>query len=179
MAIERSNRPLAAARIAATVRQLLDASTLCAIATVTPGGRAHINTAYFAWSRDFEIVWLSEPRAKHSRNLRANDSVAIGVYDSRQMWGKPDRGIQLFGAAREVPGEDAELAETLYAKRFPDFAEADLSAYDGHLPLRCVKADARFCSWPLGPAANCHRAHRTTHRQGFIVVMSRSHALTT
>lgn len=145
MTIERSNRPLAAARIAATARQLLEASTLCAIATVTPGGRAHINTAYFAWSRDFEIVWLSEPRAKHSRNLRTNDSVAIGVYDSRQMWGKPDRGIQLFGAAREVPGEDAELAETLYAKRFPDFAEADLSAYRFYLfgPRRLKLFDER------------------------------------
>jgi uncharacterized protein YhbP (UPF0306 family) len=129
MAIGRSNRPLAAARIAATAEQLLDASTLCAIATVTAAGRAHINTAYFAWSRDFDIVWMSEPRAAHSRNLRANDSVAIAVYDSNQIWGKPDRGIQLFGSAREVRGENARQAKTLYAKRFPDFAEADLSAY--------------------------------------------------
>src|SRR5215218_1004207 len=56
-------RPLAAARRVATARQLLDASTLCAITTVTPSGRAHTNTAYFAWSRDFDIVWLSEPRS--------------------------------------------------------------------------------------------------------------------
>jgi uncharacterized protein YhbP (UPF0306 family) len=143
--MERSKRPLAAARIAATARQLLDASTLCAISTVTPGDRAHINTAYFAWSRDFEIVWLSASWAKHSRNLRANDSVAIGVYDSSQMWGKPDRGIQLFGSAREVPSEDAELAETLYAKRFPDFAEVDLSAYRFYLfePRRLKLFDER------------------------------------
>jgi hypothetical protein len=62
MAIERSKRPLAAARMAATARRLLDASTLCAIATVTADGSAHVNSAYFAWSRDFHIVWLSEPR---------------------------------------------------------------------------------------------------------------------
>jgi uncharacterized protein YhbP (UPF0306 family) len=129
MAIERSNRPVAAARLAATARRLLDASTLCAIATVTARGRAHLNTAYFAWSRDFDIVWLSEPLARHSRNLRANNSVAIAVYDSSQTWGKPDRGIQLFGSAREARGEDAEQAETRYTKRFPDFAEGDLSAY--------------------------------------------------
>jgi uncharacterized protein YhbP (UPF0306 family) len=115
--------------MAATARQLLDASTLCAIATVTPGRRAHINTAYFAWTRDFDIVWLSAPRASHSRNLRTSDSVAVAVYDSSQTWGKPDRGIQLFGSAREVRGEDAEHAEALYAKRFPKFAEADLGAY--------------------------------------------------
>jgi nitroimidazol reductase NimA-like FMN-containing flavoprotein (pyridoxamine 5'-phosphate oxidase superfamily) len=93
MGIERSNRPVAASRIAATARELLDASTLCAIATVNADGRAHVNTAYFGWSRDFDIVWLSEPRARHSRNLRANESVAIAVYDSTQTWGKTDRGI--------------------------------------------------------------------------------------
>jgi uncharacterized protein YhbP (UPF0306 family) len=129
MAIVRSNRPVARARIAAAAQELLDASTLCTIATVTAAGRAHINTAYFAWSPAFDIVWMSEPRATHSRNLRANDSVAIAVYDSSQTWGKPDRGIQLFGSAREVRGENARQAQTLYAKRFPDFAEADLSAY--------------------------------------------------
>ena len=85
--------------------------------------------AYFGSSRNFDIVWLSEPRARHSRNLRANGSVAIAVYDSAQTWSKPDRGIQLFGSAREVRGEDAAQAETLYAERFPDFAEADFGAY--------------------------------------------------
>jgi uncharacterized protein YhbP (UPF0306 family) len=137
-------RPLAAARRVATARQLLDASTLCAITTVTPSGRAHTNTAYFARSRDFDIVWLSEPRATHSRNLRANESAAIAVYDSRQR-GKPDRGIQLFDSAHEGRGEDAEHAEALYTKRFPDFAEADLSAYRFYLfrPRRLKLFDER------------------------------------
>ena len=48
--------------MAAAARQLLAASTLCAIATVTPSGRAYVNTAYFAWTRDYDIVWLSAPR---------------------------------------------------------------------------------------------------------------------
>lgn len=129
MAIERSHRPLAAARLATIARQLLDASTLCAIATVTPNGGAHVNSAYFAWSRELEIVWLSEPRARHSRNLGSNRSVAIAVYDSSQTWGGPDRGIQLFGSASEARGRNAEKAEILYRRRFPHFAEADRGAY--------------------------------------------------
>jgi uncharacterized protein YhbP (UPF0306 family) len=129
MTIEQSKRPIAAARIAATARRLLDASTLCAIATVASGGRAHVNTAYFAWSRDFDIVWLSERRAKHSRNIRANDTVAIAVYDSSQTWGKPDRGIQLFGSAREVDGAAAEDAASLYARRFIEYHQSDLGGY--------------------------------------------------
>jgi uncharacterized protein YhbP (UPF0306 family) len=145
MAIERSNRPVAVARIAATARRLLDASTLCAIATVTADDRAHLNTAYFAWNRKLEIVWVSEPRARHSRNLRTNDSSAIAVYESNQTWGKPDRGIQLFGTALEAKDEPAERAAKLYTKRFPVFAGTDLSAYRFYLftPRRLKLFDER------------------------------------
>jgi uncharacterized protein YhbP (UPF0306 family) len=125
MAIRRSKRPLAERRIRAGARRLLEASPLCSIATVTPQGRAYVNTAYFAWAPDLRLVWLSEPRAQHSRNLRENSSAAIAVYDSNQSWGKPDRGIQLFGSAREA-GEDAEA---IYARRFPDYPDLDLGAY--------------------------------------------------
>jgi uncharacterized protein YhbP (UPF0306 family) len=87
-----------------------------------------VNTAYFAWSGEFDIVWISEPRARHSRNLASNPSAALSVYDSNQVWGEPDRGIQLFGTAREVPGRAVRDAERLYSARFPSFPDADLSA---------------------------------------------------
>lgn len=47
MPIERSMRAPSPVRIAATVRRLLDASTLCAVATTSSRSGAHINTAYF------------------------------------------------------------------------------------------------------------------------------------
>jgi uncharacterized protein YhbP (UPF0306 family) len=129
VAIERSSKPVASQRLASVARRLLDASNLCTIATVGLGSRAYVNTAYFAWTRYFGIVWLSEPRAKHSRNLRTNKTVAIAVYDSAQQWGKPDRGIQLFGTAYRAEVAEAEAAERLYAKRFPAFRGTDLEAY--------------------------------------------------
>ncbi len=109
-------------------RRLLDDSKLCAIATVSPGIRAHINTAYFAWGSGFEIVWLSSPDARHSRNVRANASAAVAVFRSTQTWGGFDRGIQLFGRARELAGRAALEAERLYAKRFRAY-DADLDAF--------------------------------------------------
>jgi uncharacterized protein YhbP (UPF0306 family) len=105
--------------------ELLEASTLCAISTVGPRGRAYVNTAYFAWAPDLRIIWLSEPGARHSRNVQANGSAAVAVYDSGQTWGDPDRGIQLFGAARDG-GKDAE---EIYARRFPRYRELELPAY--------------------------------------------------
>src|SRR2546426_6832946 len=128
VSVERSSKHAAASRLAAIARRLLDASTLCAIATVSSGGRAHVNTAYFAWGPEFEIVWLSAPEARHSRNVRANPSVAVAVFRSTQRWGESDRGIQLLGRARELRGRSALEAERLYAKRFKAYVD-DLSAY--------------------------------------------------
>jgi len=126
--VERSSKHPPASRLAAIARRLLDASTLCAIATVSPGGRAHVNTAYFAWGPDFDVVWLSAPEARHSRNVRANPAVAIAVFRSTQRWGGSDRGIQLFGTARELRGRSALEAQRLYAKRFKAYS-GDMTAY--------------------------------------------------
>jgi uncharacterized protein YhbP (UPF0306 family) len=149
MAIERSNRPMAATRITRAARRLLDASTLCSIATVTPGGRAHVNTAYFAWSPALDLVWMSEPGARHSQNVDANGSAAIAVYDSRQRWGSSDRGLQLFGRARALKGAGAADAEQLYAKRFTSYRPSELSAYRFYVfrPQRLKLFDER----ELGP----------------------------
>jgi uncharacterized protein YhbP (UPF0306 family) len=122
-------RPVARPRIERAVFELFDASTLCAISTVSPRTTAHVNTAYFAWNREFDIFWLSDPAAGHSRNIRARPNTAIAVYDSHQVWGKPDRGIQLFGSARQLPKNDNAHAESLYAARFPRYATPNLRAY--------------------------------------------------
>lgn len=124
--IERSSKHPSSSRLAAIARRLLEESKLCAIATVSPGGGAHVNTAYFTWSPDFEIVWLSAPDARHSRNVRANGAAAVAVFRSTQTWGGSDRGIQVFGRARELRGRASLEAERLYAKRF--------RAYEGDLP---------------------------------------------
>ncbi|HZC28900.1 MAG TPA: pyridoxamine 5'-phosphate oxidase family protein [Gaiellaceae bacterium] len=124
----RRGRRIASARIRASLERLLEASTLCAIATVS-GSRAHVNTAYFAWSPSFRVVWLSDADARHSRNLAANPSAAVAVFDSNQRWGHPDRGVQLFGRARELGGAAQERAAELYTTRFPAYREDALGAY--------------------------------------------------
>ncbi len=129
MPMKQSRRPVAGARLEGAARALLDASTLCAIATVTPDGSAYINTAYFASSSALQLIWLSHPDARHSRHIEASETAAVAVYDSSQMWGKPDRGIQLFGAAHAAQEAESDDAEALYAGRFADFQVTDLSTY--------------------------------------------------
>jgi uncharacterized protein YhbP (UPF0306 family) len=129
MAIVRSGRRVASGRLRALAGQLLDASTLCAISTVSPGGRAHVNTAYFAWSPSLDLVWLSDPHATHSSNVRTRRTAAVAVYDSHQAWGNPDRGIQLVGVAQELMGRAAGDAESVYVRRFPEHRESGSAGY--------------------------------------------------
>jgi uncharacterized protein YhbP (UPF0306 family) len=131
MAIERSSRAVAVATLQAVARELLEGSSaLCAIATVTQDGLAHVNTAYFAWAAPaFDLVWLSDPAAGHSQNLAHNPTAAVAVYDSSQAWGGPDRGIQLFGTAREATGQDLLHAREAYQRRFPAYEPTGLGGY--------------------------------------------------
>jgi uncharacterized protein YhbP (UPF0306 family) len=136
VSITRSRRRIGQARLQKLLRSLLDASPLCAIATVA-GTRAHVNTAYFAWSEDFRLVWISDPSATHSRNLRRSSSAAVAVFDSHQTWGCSDRGVQLFGTAGELQGRAAERAAAVYARRFRNYDLAEQRDY------RCYELRAR------------------------------------
>src|SRR5438552_13731820 len=59
MTVERRSRRFSSATLERVARRLMNASPLCALATVSPGGRAHINHMYFAWSDRFEVIWIS------------------------------------------------------------------------------------------------------------------------
>jgi len=102
------------------------AAPLCALATVRPGGRAHINHMYFAWNDRFDVFWYSDEDSIHSRNLARNPSAAITIYDSHQVNGRPDRGIQLFGTAAIAKDEEASR---VYTRRF---RAVDPSAYTAY-----------------------------------------------
>lgn len=107
----------------------MNAAPLCALATASPGGRPHINHMYFARNGAFEVVWISDPDSRHSRNLLANPSAAITIYDSHQTWGRPDCGIQLFGSAGPVTGRAAERAERAYSARFASYDSSGDDSY--------------------------------------------------
>jgi uncharacterized protein YhbP (UPF0306 family) len=116
-------------RITRIARDLLEASTLCAISTVSASGRPHVNTAYFAWEADLRIVWLSDPGARHSRNIAAMGAAAVALYDSTQTWGRLDRRIQLFGSVVMTAGATIYEAERIYVGRFAGFRAEEFTDY--------------------------------------------------
>jgi uncharacterized protein YhbP (UPF0306 family) len=122
MTVRRSNAPVSAQRIRRSVFRVLGGNRLCSISTISPRNRAHINTAFFAVSQSLELYFLSDPGSLHCRNLEGNSSMAMTIFDSRQGWDAPGRGIQLFGTGRRTEGRQARRAAQVYGGRLPLFA---------------------------------------------------------
>jgi uncharacterized protein YhbP (UPF0306 family) len=115
-------RGLSEGQLRKSILRTLGENVLCSIATVTAEGRAHINAAYFCYSSELELYFLSHPASLHCRNLSANPSAGVTVFSSSQTWGGPDRGLQLFGTCCRAKGAPAAKAERLYGERFPEYA---------------------------------------------------------
>ena len=109
-------------QIQRSVYQTLADNVLCSIASVTAEGNAHINTAYFSYTPDLKVYFLSHPNALHCQNILSNPSMALAIFSSNQTWGSPDRGLQLFGMCKQVTGREANKADRLYGKRFAKYA---------------------------------------------------------
>jgi uncharacterized protein YhbP (UPF0306 family) len=110
-------------RMRTSLLGVLEKNVLCSMATATPENRAHINTAYFCYSEEFELFFLSHPNSLHCRNLMTNTSMAMNIFSSSQEWTGPDQGVQLLGTCSQVSGADERKAEQLYGVRFPAYAE--------------------------------------------------------
>ena len=121
MVVRRTGTHISERRIRASLVRVLAGNKLCSIATVARENRAHINTAFFAYSPNFELYFLSDPGSLHCRNLVANPSMAMTIFNSSQNWDAPGRGIQLFGRGHRTRGRQAARAENAYGSRFPAF----------------------------------------------------------
>ena len=118
-----TGQPPSADRVARSIARVLEETGLCAWATVTQEGRAHINIGYFAQSADFHLYLLSHPTSLHCRNVETNASMAVAVFVSQQDWTAPGRGIQLFGSCAEVGGDEVGDVERVYGHRYTAYAE--------------------------------------------------------
>lgn len=125
-AIDAGGDPLSAkspseGQVRRSLLSILARTKLCALATVDSRRSAHSSHVYFAYSPDLMVYFLSDPKSNHCRHLRTNPSMSVSVYDSRQRWGGPDRGIAMYGLCRELRGGSRDRAELFYGGRFPAY----------------------------------------------------------
>ena len=119
MKVRLASRGFSESRVRKSIFRILLENMLCSMSTVNRLNRAHINTAFFCYSPNIELYFLSDLSSVHCRNLSNNPSMAMAIFRSSQNWGSPDRGLQLFGICAEARGAEAVRAERLYGRRFP------------------------------------------------------------
>jgi len=101
-----------------SVASILEATKLCSMAT-SNGTVPYINTAYFAYTNDLKIYFLSQPTLQHSLNLANNPAISLTVFDSSQPFASHLQGLQIFGECILTARQIERFAFDLYTKRFP------------------------------------------------------------
>jgi uncharacterized protein YhbP (UPF0306 family) len=115
-------------QLVAVVKRILSGNPLCSMATRSEAGVLAINAAFFSFSAELELYFLSNPASAHCRNLVHVGHMAVAVFDSHQEWGLPHAGLQLYGTGGAVLTEHSERARALYAARFPRYFDFVLRA---------------------------------------------------
>jgi nitroimidazol reductase NimA-like FMN-containing flavoprotein (pyridoxamine 5'-phosphate oxidase superfamily) len=130
-------RPVGAtgAERAAIARSIVDAATYMTLATADAGGVPWASPVWFATDDHRELVWVSDPRARHSRNIAARPQVAIVIFDSRAT---PGAGQAVYMAARaeEVTANTLERCLETFSSASVRGGEAAWTAADVRAPAR-------------------------------------------
>lgn len=104
-----------------SIVEILESTQLWSMATVSPSGESHINTAYFSYDQNFRFYFITSPHTQHGKYIEHNPNVAVSIFSTDQPWQEvPFRGIQLWGKAQNLhmlasPSD----ARTNYCQRFP------------------------------------------------------------
>ena len=119
----------------AIAREIIDRSLYMVIATADPSGQPWASPVYFAPSGYRDFVWVSEPDATHSLNLRDRREVGIVIFDSSVAIGK-GQGAYVLGVARELPAHETAEGIKIFSKRSVGHGGGEWSVEDVSPPAR-------------------------------------------
>jgi uncharacterized protein YhbP (UPF0306 family) len=101
-----------------SIGPILQTNELCSMATVD-NTLPYINTAYFAYTNDLTIYFLSNPSRQHSLNLASNPAISLSIFNGTQPFASLAQGLQIFGKCWLTKEANARKAFDVYSKRFP------------------------------------------------------------
>jgi nitroimidazol reductase NimA-like FMN-containing flavoprotein (pyridoxamine 5'-phosphate oxidase superfamily) len=124
-------------------RAIVDANLYMVLGTADADGRPWAVPVYFAHSGYREFLWVSEPGARHSRNLEANDAVSIVIFDSTVPI-NTGNGVYMSAVAEELGEAQREEALEIYSRRTLSHGGREWTVEDVLAPahLRLYRATA-------------------------------------
>ena len=100
----------------AMARNLIDSSLYMTLGTADEAGRPWAPPVYYAPEGYGEFHWVSDPGARHSRNIAARPEVSIVIFDSSTPVGT-GQAVYLSAAAAELAGDDLDRGIEIFSRR--------------------------------------------------------------
>src|SRR5262245_25633242 len=91
-------------------RAIVDGNSYMTLATADADGAPWASPVWFAHDHYETFLWMSEPGARHSRNMAVRCQLAIVIFDSKV---SPDQRNAVYVEARAAIVPDAELADAV------------------------------------------------------------------
>jgi hypothetical protein len=104
------------------VNKILDNNTLLAMSSVN-GVESHINTVFFAYNENLELIMLTDPNDEHSHNVESNPSVGVAIWNTPEVFGENLQGVQIWGECSRLKGIKQLDGLRVYNNRFPTFSQ--------------------------------------------------------
>jgi predicted pyridoxine 5'-phosphate oxidase superfamily flavin-nucleotide-binding protein len=125
----------------------MHASRYMTIATADEHGTPWVSPVWFAPEGDDAVLWVSDPGARHSRNIAARPRVAIVVFDSAAAPADA-QGLYLTADAAEAePAAIAAFSRESVAQGLAAWGVEDVTDSARHRLYRATLLER----WALGP----------------------------
>jgi hypothetical protein len=102
--------------LSASARTIIDANLYMTLGTADEAGNPWATPVYFAHADYRELVWVSKPGARHSRNIAVRPQVGIVVFDSHVPIGSGG-GLYMSATAEQLFGDERGPALEVFSAR--------------------------------------------------------------
>jgi putative heme iron utilization protein len=135
----------------ATARRIVESNMCLTLATADADGRPSVSRVRYAPASNDEFLWVSDPEARHSRNIAVCPEIATVSFDSTVPIGSAE-ALYLEAVAEQLSGEAAERAIATYSERSQACGARTWDVPDVTYPvaLRLYRASASS-QFVLGP----------------------------
>ena len=99
---------------AASVRSIIDANRYMTLSTADASGLPWVSPVWFATVDYRRFFWVSDPDARHSRNLAARRELAIVIFDSTVAVGGA-QPVYMSATAEQVPDDELDEGLAVFA----------------------------------------------------------------
>ncbi len=102
--------------LAAAARQLVDSSRYMTLGTADESGLPWVSPVWFAPVGYREFFWVSDPGARHSRNIAVRPEVSIVIFDSH-VSEKDANALYMAAVAEQPSGAELDRGMAVFSAR--------------------------------------------------------------